>query len=76
FSLSAKKIKYEKKHSTRKRVPREYMKKSILQCRALQKHLFLDKHKANAPKRNFGFSLFIQYSIASNKLATIFLVFK
>ncbi|MGP6560193.1 hypothetical protein ACT4R9_11800, partial [Ornithobacterium rhinotracheale] len=58
-SLSAKKIKYEKKHSTRKRVPREYMKKSILQCRALQKHLFLDKHKANAPKRNFGFILWI-----------------
>ncbi|MGV4459803.1 hypothetical protein, partial [Ornithobacterium rhinotracheale] len=36
------------------------MKRSILQCGALQKHLFLDKHKANAPKRNFGFSLFIQ----------------
>ncbi|MGV4493153.1 hypothetical protein, partial [Ornithobacterium rhinotracheale] len=70
------KIKYEKKHFPKKRVSRGWMKKSILQCRALQKHFFVNKHKANAPKRNFGFSLFIQYSIASNKLATIFLVFK
>ncbi|MGV4531545.1 hypothetical protein ACQ1RA_05035, partial [Ornithobacterium rhinotracheale] len=52
------------------------MKKSILQCRALQKHLFLDKHKANAPKRNFGFILFIQYSVASHKLAPLFFIFK
>ncbi|MGP2571613.1 hypothetical protein ACT4R9_11780, partial [Ornithobacterium rhinotracheale] len=52
------------------------MKKSILQCGALQKHLFLDKHKAKAPKRNFGFILFIQYNVASNKLTTLFLIFK
>ncbi|MGV4510928.1 hypothetical protein ACQ1P2_09460, partial [Ornithobacterium rhinotracheale] len=49
---------------------------------ALQKHLFIRKqkdvykHKAKAPRRNFGFSLFIQYSVASTKLATLFFIFK
>ncbi|AIQ00454.1 hypothetical protein Q787_04920 [Ornithobacterium rhinotracheale H06-030791] len=46
------------------------MKKSILQCATLQ------KHKAKAPNRNFGFCLFIQYSIASTKLVLLFFIFK
>ncbi|MGV4463251.1 hypothetical protein ACQ1PR_06640, partial [Ornithobacterium rhinotracheale] len=56
-------------------VPREYMKKSILQLCKLQNNLFakLENKKAKAPKRNFGF---ISYTIASTPLATIFLDFK